>query len=188
MPAMASSPAIAAADRATAERATFTVADGLVYLVIIALGAMHYAFALRSDDFFAGDTTYFEVARSLLTRGVYGFNSVPETVLPPGFPAIMAGLCVAVGCHYSVFVHANVVFGTLGFLASYELLRRMEGRVAAAVICLLLLSSPLEFALATRGVSSDFPYLLTSTLVLLLVGRLDARCTAPDAMGEGGHR
>ena len=94
-------------------------------------------------------------------------------------------LCVVVGCHYSVFVHAVVVLSTLGFLASYELLRRMEGRAAGAVICLLLISSPLEFAQETRMVFSDLPYLFTSTLVLLLVWRLDEQCTAPDAKREG---
>ena len=161
------------------------MADVLVYGAIIALGAMHYALALRSNDFFTGDTTYFEVTRSILSQRFYGFNFQPETVLPPGFPAIMAALCVAVGCGYSVFVHSIVVCSTLGCLASYELLRRMEGRPAAAVICLLLISSPLEFVLATRMVLSDLPYFFTSMLVLLLVRRLDAECTTPDPNGEG---
>ena len=97
----------------------------------------------------------------------------------------MAALCVAVGCGYSVFVHTIVVFSTLGFLAGYKLLRRMKGRPAAAVICLLLLSSPLAFVFATRIVFSDLPYLFTSTIVLLLVRRLDAVCTTADSNGEG---
>ena len=175
---------VARIERAAAGGAP-TVVDGLVYAAIVALGAMQYVMAVRSNDFFAGDTTYFELARSLLTRGYYGFNFQPETVLPPGFPAIMAALCVAVGCRYSVFVHAVVVFSTLGFLATYELLRRMEGRPAAAVICLLLLSSPLAFVFTTQKVFSDLPYIFTSTIVLLLVRRLDAVCTTADPNGEG---
>jgi hypothetical protein len=185
MPATSSSPRTAGGEPPAAGGAAPTVADVLVYVAIVAGGAMHYVLALRSGDFFTGDTTYFELAQSILSHGVYGFNSQPETVLPPGFPAIMAALCATVGCRYPVFVHAVVVFSTLGFLASYELLRRMEGRAAGAVICLLLISSPLEFAQETRMVFSDLPYLFTSTLVLLLVWRLDEQCTAPDAKPEG---
>jgi hypothetical protein len=151
-----------------------------VYAVILALGAMHYALTLRTSDFFTGDTTYFELARSILVQGFYGFNSRPEVVVPPGLPAIMVGLCVAVGCRHEVFVHAIVVFSTLGWLASYELLRRMEGRLAAAVICLLLMSSPLYFALATRVVLSDLPYFFTSVVVLLLVRHLDEQPVTRD--------
>jgi len=175
---------IARIERAAAERAP-RVVDVLVYAAIIALGAMQYLLAQRSPDFYTGDTTYFELARSLVSRGVYGFNFQPETVLPPGFPVIMAGLCVSVGCGYTVFVHAVIVFSTLGWLASYELLRRMEGRAVAAAVCLLLISSPLEFALATRIVFSDLPYVFTSMLVLLLVRRLDAECTTDDLNAEG---
>jgi hypothetical protein len=60
--------------------------DVLVYAVIGAIGAMHYALILRSSDFFRGDTTYFELAQSILLRGFYGFNSRPEIVLPPASP------------------------------------------------------------------------------------------------------
>ena len=51
--------------------------------------------------------------------------------------------------------------------------RAREGRAAAAVVCLLLISSPLAFGLATQVVFSDLPYLFTSMVVLLLVRRLD---------------
>jgi hypothetical protein len=161
-----------------------TLADALVWAAILALGSMHYALALRTDDFFTGDTTYFEVARSLLVHGYYGFNSQPETVLPPGFPAIMVILCATLGCRYSVFIHAVVIASTLGFLASYALLRREEGWVPAAAVCLLLMSSPLLFALATRLVLSDLPYLLASMLALLLIKRLDAPAPRPPLRRE----
>ncbi len=160
--------------------------DAAVWAAIVAVGAMHYALALRADDFFTGDTTYFELARSLLSHGAYGFNARPETVVPPGFPAFLATLCVTVGCGYSVFIHAVVVCSTLGVLAGYELLRREEGRVAGGVISLLLISSPLLFTLETRTVLSDLPYLFTSMVTLLLVGRLDqARRSRADTRGDG---
>lgn len=156
--------------------------DVAVWTAIIVIGAMHYALALRVDDFFTGDTTYFELARSLLSHGGYGFNARPETVMPPGFPAFMAALCVTVGCRHAVFVHAVIVCSALGVLASYELLRRLQGRLAAAVISLLLIASPGLFSLETRMVMSDLPYMLTSLLTLLLVQRLDQlRYSRPDA-------
>jgi hypothetical protein len=157
-------------DEASGPRLTI---DVLVCAVILVLGAMHFALVLRSSDFFTGDTIYFELARSILARTGYAFNSTPETVLPPGFPAIMALVCVTIGCGYTVFVRCIVVFSTLGLLASYALIRREEGRLAAAVVTLLLVSSPVWFGLETRLVFSDLPYLLTSMLTLLLVSRLD---------------
>jgi hypothetical protein len=185
MPATSTSPRIAPAERPAVRSTRLARVDVLVYTVIVAIGAMHYALILSSSDFFTGDTTYFELAQSILRRGFYGFNFRPEIVLSPGFPAIMAVLCLAVGCGHSVFVHAVVVFATLGCLASYELLRRLEGRTVGAVISLLLISSPQEFALATRMVFSDLPYFFTSMVVLLLVRRLDEQCTTPEAKGEG---
>ena len=185
MPATSTSPRIAPAERPAVRSTRLTGVDVLVCAVIVAIGAMHYALILRSSDTFRGDTTYFELAQSILLRGFYGFNSRPEIVLPPGFPAIMAVFCLAVGCSHSVFVHAVVVFATLGCLASYELLGRLEGRTAAAVISLLLISSPQEFALATQMVFSDLPYFFTSMVALLLIRRLDEQCTTPETKGEG---
>ncbi len=165
---------------AGAARTARTHADTLVYGFIIVIGVMQCALCLRSTDFFRGDTTYFEVARSILSRHWYGFDYQPETVLPPGFPAIMAALCVTLGCTYTLFIRSIAVFSTLGFLAAYAVLRREEGRATGAVICILLISSPLWFIFETRTVFSDLPYLLTSMLTLLLVRRLDA-ATAPRA-------
>jgi asparagine N-glycosylation enzyme membrane subunit Stt3 len=159
--------------------------DVTVWLAIVLIGAMHYALVLRADDFFTGDTTYFELARSLLTHGGYGFNARPQTVMPPGFPAFMAALCVTVGCRHAVFVRAVVVCSTLGVLAAYELLRRLQGRAAAAVISLLLVASPGLFSLETRMVMSDLPYMLTSLLTLLLVRGLDQSRYSRSATREG---
>jgi hypothetical protein len=65
------------------------------------------------------------------------------------------------------------VFGTLGFLFSYLLIRHEESRLAAVVICLLLLSSPTLFTFSTRLVFSDVPYLFTSMVVLTTAIALD---------------
>lgn len=145
-----------------------------MYVLLSVLGLLQLLLPLRSDDFFRGDTSYFELARSLAETGVYGFDSRPEIMLPPGFPAIMAAMCVLGTCHYADFVRSIAVFSTLGLIASYHLIRREEGRHVAAVVCLLFASSPILFWLSTRMVYSDLPYFLTSTLTLLLAAHLEA--------------
>ncbi len=151
----------------------FTVVDFMVYLLLVGFGALQFGLYLHSNDFFTGDTTYFELMRSIVEGRAYGFDFKRETLLPPGFPALLASLCVTVGCSYSIFVRAMAVCATLGFLVSYELLRREQGRAVAAVACLLLDSSPLFFAFSTRSVISDVPYFFTSMLTLLLVTRIE---------------
>ena len=153
---------------------SFTATDIIVYGLLLGFGALLFGMSRRSSDFFAGDVTYFELGRSLVENGFYGFDFTPETTLPPGFPAILALLCVTVGCNYAVGVHSMSVFTTLALIASYELLRREEGRAVAASFCLLFASSPMFFDFSTRWVSSDPPYFFTSIMTLLLVTRLDA--------------
>lgn len=150
-----------------------TAVDTFAYAVILALGGMAYALTLRASDFFTGDTIYFELARSLLSGHGYGFNFQPETVLPPGFPALMASLCAVGACGHTVFIRAIVVCSTLGLLTTYELLRREEGRAVAVGICLLIGSAPFWFVAETRIVFSDLPYVFTSMLSLVMIRRLD---------------
>ena len=149
-----------------------TRADVLVYAVLIGLGVLQFVLPIRADDFFRGDTIYFEFARSILERGRYeiDFNDV---TYPPGLPGILAFLCMMGGCSYRIFVQSMAVFATLGLIASYQLLRHEESRGVAAVTCLLMASSPIVFELSTRGVSSDLPYFFTSMAMLMLAARLD---------------
>src|SRR5262245_30366576 len=158
----------------------YTTTDIIVYGLILSLGALEFALSQRSDDFFTGDVTYVELARSIISEGVYGFNFKPETLLPPGLPLILASLCVTFGCTYAVLIRSMAVFVTLAFIASYELLRREEGRTVAAVSCLLLASSPIVFAFSTRVVLSDLPFFFTSISTLLLATMLD-RANSPRA-------
>jgi 4-amino-4-deoxy-L-arabinose transferase-like glycosyltransferase len=78
------------------------------------------------------------------------------------------------GLYLCDHIRSFTISATLGFLASYELLRWLQGRVIAAVVCLVLATSPIFFVVTTRGVGSDLPYFFTSMLTLLLVMRLDA--------------
>jgi hypothetical protein len=148
--------------------------DLAIYGAILGLGALQYALPQQGIDFYKGDVVYFKLARSLIERGTYEFNFKPETMLPPGFPAIVAGICMAVGCAHQILLRSIAVFATLGLVASYELLRREQGRMVAAVSCLLLSSSPVFFAVVTQYVFSDLPYFFVSITTLLLATRLDA--------------
>ena len=148
--------------------------DVAVYVIIFTLGALQVGFSLRSGDFFTGDVTYFELARSIIARHFYGFDFRPETLLPPGFPAILAGLCVVLGCSYTVVIRSIAVSTTLGFIASYELFTFMGEQFGSTMFCLILATSPIIFGFTTRLVLSDEPYFFTSMLALLLAVRLDA--------------
>lgn len=56
-----------------------------------------------------------------------------------------------------VCLRVLAIFGVLGFLATYELLRRQAPRLVAAAICLLLISSQVHFLFATQSVSPYYP-------------------------------
>src|SRR6185295_17067517 len=106
------------------------------------------------------------------------------TMLPPGFPAILAFLAAAFGDSHVAMVRSTAVFTTLGLGASYLLMRREAGRAFAATVTAVLFASPVIFRLSTRGVISDLPYLLTSVTALLLVSSLDAAETSRSRAGR----
>jgi hypothetical protein len=146
--------------------------DFTVYLSIVGFGVLAFALSSRSADFM-WDVYYLELAKSIIAKTGYGFNFKPETMLPPGFPYLLAMLIVTLGSSYAVLVRSMVVFTTLGLITSYELLRCQQDRVAAAVACLLLASSPALFLFSTTLVFSDMPYFFLSMLLLWLFVRLD---------------
>lgn len=148
--------------------------DIIVYGLILAIGALEFVAWQRSDEFYRGDATYFELARSLIRDGFYGFNFKAETMLPPGFPMILASICVTVGCSHAILIRSISIFTTLGFIVTYQLLRVQQGRALAAISCLLLASSPIIFEFSTRVVFSDMPYFLFSMATLLVAVRLDS--------------
>jgi hypothetical protein len=154
-----------------------SMADGIVYALLAGLGVLQLVLPLTADDFFKADTTYFEYARALLERGRYEID-FHEVMYPPGFPGILAVLCMTVGCSHRILVQSMAVFATLGLIAGYQLLRHEAGRGVAAAACLLLASSPALFAFSTQWVYSDLPYFFTSMTMLLLAARLDVASSA----------
>ncbi len=147
--------------------------DLIVYGLILVFCALQFAFCLRSVRVYDGDATNAELARSIIEKRPYGFNGKLETRFPPGFPLILAGISLVTGFNYGAMVRAIIIFTVLGFIASYQVLRREEGRLCAAIICLLLISSPHVFELGTQHLATELPYLLFSFLVLLTTSQIE---------------
>jgi Dolichyl-phosphate-mannose-protein mannosyltransferase len=144
--------------------------DYLVYASVVALGVMQYCLCVRVDDF-VNDTTYFELARSLVER-----SAIPasiRTLYPPGFPLIVASVGAVFGWSPRALIRIEPFFFTLGVIAAYELLRRPYGRGLAAAACLLFGTSPWVFGNATWGLAPDIPYFFAASASLLIAARLD---------------
>lgn len=150
----------------------FTLLDAAAYLVILAFGSLQFFWYMRAVDVIY-TSTYVDLAHSLLESGSYQSNFHPETLLPPGLPALLALAWLLFGRSLAVGLHLMAVCSTLALAASYALLRRVEGRAVAVLACVLLASSPDLFLLATGLVASDLPYFLASTFALVLAFKLD---------------
>ena len=153
--------------------------DLMVYLALIGLGLLAVVLSCRARDF-VGDAYYFELARSIAKGTGYVFDFRPQTMVPPGFPYLLALMTMVIGSKYVVLVRSMAVFFTLALIATYEVLRLEEGRWVAGATCLLLGSSPEVFQFSTHLVFSDMPYFFTSMILLWLMIRIDS--------AEGGIR
>jgi hypothetical protein len=147
--------------------------DIIVFALILGIGAFQFFSSERAPDFLHEDVFYFDAARSLVEHGFYGINGYAETNMPPGVSAFLALLCLVGGCGHVIALRAMAVFGTLGFLVSYELLRRQSPRIVAAAICLLLMTSRVHFELATRVIWPSAPYLFFTVSALLVARKLE---------------
>ena len=141
--------------------------DIIVFALLLVFGLAATLFYQHSVDFLGEDVFYADCARSLLAHGFYGIDGRPETNQPPGLPAILAALFAIFGYSHVICLRAMAVFETFGFLAAYELLRRRLPRLVAAAICIVLISSPLYFRMATEGVWPCFPVFFTMMAAML---------------------
>src|SRR5260370_22148543 len=161
------------------------LADIIVIALSVGFGALQFVRSERAGDFYYDDVFFAEGGRSLIEHGFYGINGYPETNQPPGLPWILGMLCAAGGCSHVIFLRLMVIFGTLGFLASYELLRRKAPRIVAAAICLLLVSSGTHFELVTRWVFPYSPYFFASISALLIARKLEEATNLRSRIGWG---
>jgi hypothetical protein len=158
------------------------LADALVWMLILFLGVLQWSLYPRASGFIF-DATYYELGQSLVEKGQYGYNSRPETMLPPGFAVIVAIISLCFGNSYAIHIHSMAVFATAFLLATYALLRREVGRFPAGATCLLIGSSQFFFNFSTSLVFSDLPYAFTSTLALLTVLRFSTARTRGSRAG-----
>lgn len=147
--------------------------DYFVYALILAFGALQFFLYQRSPDFIHEDVSFFEMAKSILQNGFYGFNGIPEKVQPPGLAILLAGICATFGCTHAILLRAMPVFLTLGFFVSYELIKRDQGRGIAAATYLVLAASPTVFVYATQAIFPSSPYFVASMSALLVAAKLD---------------
>jgi hypothetical protein len=146
--------------------------DITMYLVLAALGALQIVLSRHVVDF-VGDVTYLELAKSIVSGTGYGYDLKPETMLPPGFPYLLALFTFFMGTSYAVLVRTMAVFVTLALIFAYEVLRTQESRKVAVPICLLIGSSPIIFRFSTTLVFSDLPYFFTSMMLLWALARVE---------------
>jgi hypothetical protein len=167
------------------ESSSFRQIDVVVFTLILSIGALQFFYTARAPDFLGDDVFWADSARSLVDHGYYGINGYAETNMPPGLPMLLALLRIAgVGGHVA-YLRALVVLGTLGFLASYELLRRQAPRGVAAAACLLLISSQVYFQLVSQQVWPSCLYFLAATCALLAARKLGQATHATARIGWG---
>jgi hypothetical protein len=154
--------------------------DILVFALILGFGAVQFLSCDRARDFSGDDVFFADSARSLIEHGFYGINGQMETNMPPGVSYLFALLYMVGPSSHAVFLRTMTLFGALGFLAAYELLRRQAPRGIAAAICLLLISSRVYWMLVTQVVYPSFPYFFTTMAALLVAGRFE-KATHPTA-------
>lgn len=141
--------------------------DAVAYVMILVFGLAAFVYCERSSDFLGEDVFYADCAHSLLQHGYYGINGRPETNQPPGLTLVLAPLLAVFGNNHAVLQRAMAFLEILGFLLTYEVLRRRGSRLLAGAICILLISSPVYFMWATRLIYPCYPYLVTSMAALI---------------------
>lgn len=146
--------------------------DLAVYSFLLLVGAFQFTHYPRATDFLS-DPQYVDIARSIVDNGSYEFNFLPMTTLPPGLSLLLAAAGWLAGFTPAVMFHVIAVCTTLAMIASYQLLRNVEGRGVAAVACLLFACSPSLLGYNTALIFPEMPYFLTSMVALLLIVKMD---------------
>ena len=149
-------------------------ADVLVYALILCLGAFQFFLSCTRNVIFRA-TMSFGLIPAVHSLSVDFMVSmvIRKPICRRDCRAILGILGAVWGRSPSVFLRAMAVFGTLAFLASYELLRRQAPRIVAAAICLLLMSSMTHFPLVAQTVCPSYPYMFTTLSALLISRKLE---------------
>jgi hypothetical protein len=154
------------------KRLPYSVADAAVYTFIFLMGVFQLTHYPHFTDFMS-DVTYPDLARSILDHGSYELRLLPETTFPLGFPLILAGVGLFFGFSPAALYAVVAVSTTLGLIATYELLCRVEGRGLAIATVFFLGSCAASFAFNTAVVYPEMSYFFASTIALLLAHKID---------------
>jgi hypothetical protein len=152
---------------------TFSWIDVAIFTLLICCGAFQFFYVSQAKDFLLDDVFFADAGKSIAQHGFYGINGYAETNMPPGLSWNFAFLGMVFGFSHTFFLRTLVVFATLGFLASYVLLRSELPRLVAGAICLLLSTSPIHFEFVTRLVFPCYPYFFTSIAALVVAQKFE---------------
>ena len=151
-------------------------ADIAIVLLLLALGAFQVATVQRVESFGSDSSVYMVLAHNIRETGRYEFDFRPQTVYPPAFPFLLAGISMLTGREsYEVFIRFMPLFSTLALVTWYFVVSRTEGRVAGGAACLLVATSAALYQLVTQSVLSEAPFFFISGLAILFVRVLEQR-------------
>jgi hypothetical protein len=160
--------------------------DLCLVLAVCLIALLQILTVQRIESFGADSSIYMTLARNLRTLGRYEFNYLPHTVYPPGFPLLLALISALTGnAGYDAFIRWMPVFGGLGIITFYFVLRHVFSSPVSAASCILLATSAPYYQLATRTVNSDVVYLLMSAAALLCLLSLERPLSALTPVRHG---
>jgi hypothetical protein len=148
------------------------LATPVVIGCLVALCAWQIWAYRRVEIYHPDSSTYVVLAENLAEGRGYVFDDRPHTRFPPGLPMLLAAWSSVGNGSYASAVRLMPIFGLVGLLASFFLIKRLESWPVAMLACLWLATSPEYFRLATRYIWSDLPYFALAALTLLLADHL----------------
>jgi len=148
------------------------MATAVVIGCLVALCAWQVWAYRRVEIYHPDSSTYVVLAENLAQGSGYVFDGRPHTRFPPGLPMLLAAWSSIGDGSYASAVRWMPIFGLVGLLASFFLIKRVESWLIAMLACLWLATSPEYFRLATRYIWSDLPYFALAALTLLLADHL----------------
>ena len=148
------------------------MATAVVIGCLVALCAWQVWAYRRVEIYHPDSSTYVVLAENLAQGRGYVFDGRPHTRFPPGLPMLLAAWSSVGDGSYASAVRLMPIFGLVGLLASFFLIKRVESWPIAMLACLWLATSPEYFRLATRYIWSDLPYFALAALALLLADHL----------------
>ena len=161
-----------------------TLKSDILHILILAIAfAFVYSTIFDSKIDTNGDNAgYYILAKSLATGQGYTNIHRPEyqaaNHLPPGYPAIISTVFLTIGSDINTIKIVNGVLFFLSLLTLFSLFKILSGnRNLSFVITILTLLNPYLLRFSTL-IMSEIPFLLFSSLTLLVFIKLDKQKTA----------